>query len=151
MYWGILVFLLFMLFGVPFFAREEMKDNEQYIFYAVFSVLFIWFCWILYKIYKMNYELNNDCLIIHGAFNKNILEIHAIEKIELSVIPFGIRLFGGSFVGGRYYLPGIGKAWVAMTNFKDGVLIKTRDDENYLITPSNPNQFIEDINKLISK
>jgi len=150
-YWGILIFLLFLLIGVPFLARGDMKANEKYIFYIVFSILFIWFCWILYKVYKMNYELINDRLIIHGAFNTNTVHIHNIEEMKLSAIPFGIRLFGGSFVGGRYYLPGIGKAWVAMTNFKDGVLIKTRDKENYIITPTHPKQFIEDINKLISK
>lgn len=150
MYWGLLVFLIFMLFGVPYFAQEEMKSNDQSLFYAVFSLIFIWFCWILYKIYKMNYELINDRLIIHGAFNKNVIHIHTIEKIDKSPIPIGIRIFGGSYIGGRYYLPGIGKAWVAMTNFKDGVLIKTRNQENYIITPEHPQQFIDDIKKLIS-
>lgn len=151
LYWGILAFLLIMLIGVPFFARDDMKSNERLLFYIVFTLLFIWFCWIIFKVYNMNYELVNDRLIIHGAFNTNTIHIHNIEEIKLSAIPFGIRLFGGSFVGGRYYLPGIGKAWVAMTNFKDGVLITTRDQENYVITPANPKQFIEDINKLISK
>ncbi len=151
LYWGVLVFLVFMLIGVPSFSKQEMTNNQQYLFYSVFSLILIWFCWILYKIYKMNYELINDRLIIYGAFNKNTIHIHTIEKIKLSAIPLGIRIFGGSYVGGRYYLPGIGRAWVAMTNFKDGVLIKTRDQENYIITPQNPQEFINDIKKLISQ
>ena len=146
LYWFSLAFVLFMMLGVPGLSKDDMSGNDQNIFYAVFGILFIWLCYIIYRIYNMNYVISNGEITIHGAFNKNIVKISEIEEIKRSPIPFGIRLFGGSFVGGRYYLPGIGKAWVAMTNFKDGVLIKTRSGVNYVITPKNPDEFIKDLN-----
>lgn len=147
-YWSTIVFFLFMMIGVPFFAEEEMKDGEEFIFYIVFAILLVFFSWIIYRIYTMKYVIENDEVVIHGAFNVNRLKIFEIESIQRTPIPYGIRLYGGSFIGGRYYLPGIGKAWVAMTNFKDGVLIKSRSGENYVITPKNPDSFVEFINSL---
>ncbi len=141
-YWVSPVFILFMMFGVPFLADEEMSGNDRNVFFIVFGIIFIWLCYIIYRIYKMRYVINNNEITIHGAFNKNVIKINEIEEIKRSPIPFGIRLFGGLFIGGRYYLPGIGKAWVAMTNFKDGVFIKTRASENYVITPKDPDDFI---------
>jgi hypothetical protein len=49
-------------------------------------------------------------------------------------------------MGGYYYFPNVGRAFVAITNFKDGVLIRTQHG-NYLITPKNPENFIESIIK----
>jgi hypothetical protein len=57
-----------------------------------------------------------------------------------------MRLFGASFYGGYYYFPSIGKTFVVMTNFNDGVLIKTKKG-NYVITPSRPGDFITDIDR----
>jgi len=67
-----------------------------------------------------------------------------VRSVEKSVIPLGIRLFGASFHGGYYHIPGLGRAFLTITNFKDGLLIKT-DCGNYIITPSNPLDFKEDI------
>jgi len=151
MYWLILAFLVFMVGGMPFFMADEMSGGKLITFEVVFVIILFWFIRILYQVYHMNYVINNGRLIINGAFNKNTIHIQTIEEIKKSAIPFGVRLFGGSFIGGRYYLPGIGKAWIAMTNFKDGVLIRTRDQENYIITPQNPEDFVKNINNLRSK
>ncbi len=144
-YWFSLIFVLFMMLGTPYLANEGMSGNDQNVFYIVFVIIFIWLCYIIYRINKIRYVINNNEITIHGAFNKNIIKINEIEEVRRSPIPFGIRLFGGSFIGGRYYFPGIGKAWVVMTNFKDGVLIKTHAEENYVITPKDPDEFIKDI------
>jgi hypothetical protein len=75
------------------------------------------------------------------------IPLETIESMERTLIPFGIRLFGASGYGGYYYFPNVGRAFVVITNFKDGVLIKTKKG-NYLITPKNPDDFIESIRKM---
>ena len=148
-YWGAFVFEILVMIFIP--TLSPMPLEAKAVFYGVFSLVIIMFIFILYKVYHMKFKLSQGMLYIHGVFRTNKVEIKNIKDIKKSPIPFGMRLFGGSFIGGYYYLPGIGRAWVAMTNFKDGVLITTRDKENYIITPTHPKQFIEDINKLISK
>lgn len=70
-----------------------------------------------------------------------------INSVEKTLIPFGFRLFGASFYGGYYYFPNVGKAFMVITNFKDGVLIKA-EHQNYVITPKHPENFIENIEKM---
>jgi hypothetical protein len=98
---------------------------------------------LLTSIYRTRYIITEDRLIIKTSRliggSKEIL-LKGIESVEGSLIPFGIRLFGASFHGGYYYIPSIGRAFVAITNFKDGLLVKTREG-NYLITPKDPEEF----------
>jgi hypothetical protein len=96
------------------------------------------------------YTLNPHEIKIYGAMGTKTISFDQIESIKESAIPCGLRLFGSSFLGGWYYLPGIGRTWVSMTNFKDGVLISTQDNKKYLITPKEPRRFIEIIENKIS-
>ena len=68
--------------------------------------------------------------------NKRIY-LKDIASVKRTFIPFGLKLFGASFHGGYYYIPKLGRAFLTITNFNDGVLIKTRK-ENYIITPETP-------------
>jgi hypothetical protein len=77
--------------------------------------------------------------------NKTI-SLKDVESVEETLIPFGVRLFGASFHGGYYEIPNLGKAFLAITNFNDGVLIKTKKG-NYIITPKDPAEFKEAIEK----
>jgi hypothetical protein len=87
-------------------------------------------------------ELSIKASILIGGTKR--VPVETIESAQRTLIPFGIRLFGASGYGGYYYFPNVGRAFVAITNFKDGVLIKTKRG-NYLITPKNPENFIESI------
>jgi hypothetical protein len=99
------------------------------------------------SIYRTTYTLTQKELVIKASIliggTKRIL-METIESAEKTLIPFGIRLFGASGYGGYWYFPNIGRAFVAITNFKDGVLIKTQHGI-YLITPRNPESFIESL------
>jgi hypothetical protein len=66
------------------------------------------------------------------------------KSAERTLIRFGIRLSGASGYGVYLYFPNVGRAFVAVTNLKDGVLIKTHNG-NYLITPKNPESFTESL------
>jgi len=143
LYWAVPVFFVAMMVFIPFFSGEEMGRAETIFFWLFFAALTIWFFIIIYRIHHMRYLIKNGEITIYGVFKTNTVRISEIEEIKRTPIPFGIRLFGGSLIGGRYFLPGIGRAWVAMTNFEDGVLITTRNKEHYLITPDKPGQFID--------
>jgi len=109
--------------------------------------------WLAVSIYRTRYILIDNELILKaprliGGSKK--IPMNTIESVQQSLVPFGFRLFGASFYGGYYYVPGVGKAFIVITNFKDGVLIKAKQG-NYIITPRNPDDFIEDLKKKLSK
>lgn len=100
---------------------------------------------ILVSIHRTKYILTDEELIIKTTKliggGKHIY-LKDVVSIERALIPFAIRLFGASFHGGHYYIPRLGRAFMVITNFDDGVLIMTKH-ENYIITPKNPENFIE--------
>jgi hypothetical protein len=74
------------------------------------------------------------------------IPINAIESVEQTLIPFGIRLFGASFHGGYYSIPKLGRTFLAITNYNDGLLIKSAQG-NYIITPKDPVKFKKALEK----
>jgi len=102
------------------------------------------------SLYATRYTLTQDELIIGTSIfigGTKKIPLDAIQSAERTLIPFGIRLFGASGYGGYCYFPSIGRAFVVITNFRDGVLIKTKQGI-YLITPRNPHEFIKSIKKV---
>ena len=141
MYWAILVFLAALLIGVP--IAEGMDFISYAAFTSLFSVILVVFILIMLRAYRMSFVVADRRVIINGIFRKNVIEISDIKTIQKSPIPYGFRLYGASFLGGWYFLPGIGKAWISMGNFSDGVLITTKQNRHYVITPRNPPEFIK--------
>ncbi len=145
MYWSILAFLVFMLVVIPLLT--EMSSWEKVLFLVVFLAVLGIFIFIMVKAYRMRFTIGEKQIIVGGIFKENRIKISDIKSIDKVPIPAGIRLFGASFLGGLYYLPGIGKAWVTMGNFQDGVLISTKKDKHYVITPQEPLKFIQTVKK----
>ena len=147
LYWSILIFLAVMFIGVPIIS--PMAFFEKSIFFITFFIVLLIIGFTLFRAYRLSFIISKDRLLIGGLFkNYNILfsDIKDIKKVP---IPFGFRLFGASFLGGRYYLPGIGNATVAMSNFNDGVLVSTKKGNYFVITPLNPMQFIKNLKNRI--
>lgn len=100
---------------------------------------------VLLSIYGTRYILADERLIIKttrligGSKQVRLGDIGSVERV---LIPFGIRLFGASFHGGYYHIPRLGKAFMVITNFNDGILVKTKHG-NYIITPEKPEEFIK--------
>jgi hypothetical protein len=100
---------------------------------------------ILASIYRTSYVVTDDELVINTTRvigGRKTIPLKKISSVEKTFIPFGIRLFGASFYGGYYNIPSLGRAFLVITNFQDGLLIKT-EQGNYIITPSNPLGFKE--------
>jgi len=106
---------------------------------------------ILASIYRTSYVVTDDELVINTTRligGRKTIPLKKISSVEKTFIPFGTRLFGASFYGGYYHVPSLGRAFLVMTNFQDGLLIKT-EQGNYIITPSDPLGFKEIIESKI--
>ena len=98
---------------------------------------------ILVSLYRTRYILTNKELIIKTTKligGGKTIPLKTVKSVDKTLIPFGIKLFGASFHGGYYHVPSMGRAFLSITNFKDGLLIKTSHG-NYVITPNNPPDF----------
>jgi len=108
---------------------------------------------ILRSLYSTRYVLTRMELAIVTTRliggNKRI-SIDTVESVENTLIPFGIRLFGASFHGGYYKIPGLGRAFLAITNYNDGLLIRSKQG-NYIITPRDPREFKKTLETFIEK
>ena len=105
---------------------------------------------LLASLWGTKYVVSEQELIVGASVlvgGTKRIPLKTIESIERTLIPFGFRLFGASFYGGYYYFPSVGRAFMVMTNFKDGVLIKTKQG-NYIITPKNPENFMQALEKM---
>lgn len=108
---------------------------------------------LLRSLYRTRYVLTDEELVIKTTKligGDKRISLKTIESLEDTLIPFGVRLFGASFHGGYYQIPGLGRAFLAITNFHDGLLIKTKNG-NYVITPKEPMGFKEAIETRIKK
>jgi len=141
-YWGLLVLLGVIFLGLPLLATD-MPQFVAVILVTTFVLIALLFVFILHRAYGMRFTVTRDEVIIRGIFNTSRVQRSEIKSLEKVPIPFGFRLGGASLLGGWYYLPGIGTAWVSMTNFSDGVMITTKKGKHYVITPKNPMEFIK--------
>ena len=148
---GMAVFLA-VLFGVIFFFIFTEAPEGIFVGLIVLAVIAPvvegLVLWVLASLYRTRYVVTDSELVLEASSliggNKRI-PLEMIESVQRTLIPFGFRLFGASFHGGHYYFPSVGRAFRVITNFRDGVLIKAKNG-NYLITPSNPDEFIQKIN-----
>ena len=107
---------------------------------------------ILGSLYRTRYVLTDEELVIKTSKligGSKRIALKTIKSLEATFIPLGVRLFGASFHGGYYRVPGLGSAFLAITNFHEGLLIKTKN-RNYIITPKNRMDFKEAIETKIS-
>lgn len=142
-YFGTLFFLIALMFLIPF--KSEMSFSESQTFYLIFSAIIALFLYLIYCLYNTEYRLSSQTLKYKSLTGWKKIDLSEIKLVKPTVIPLGFRVFGASLLGGSFYLPGIGWTEMMMTNFSDGVLIKTEDGSNYVFTPENPFQFIKQI------
>ena len=104
---------------------------------------------ILRSLYTTRYILSDNELKIKNTKligGVKIVPLNTIESVEKTLVPFGIKLFGASFHGGYYDIPNLGRVFLAITNYSDGLLIKSRQG-NYIITPKDPSEFKKALEK----
>jgi len=144
---AIAAFMLFCAFAGFFTPMETGGIAVSILLFFIATIMLL----LLRSLYRTRYVLTDEKLVIKTSKliggNKKIA-LKSINSIETTFIPHGVRLFGASF-GGYYRVPGLGSTFLAITNFHDGLLIKTKN-RNYIITPKNRMDFKEAIETKIS-
>ena len=151
-YIGTTVFVS-VLFGIVFYFIYTEAPPDSLLATAILVPVIILVEIVMFlsiaSIYRTRYVVTDNELIIKTSRiigGSKTIPLNTIQSTQRTLIPIGFRLFGASFHGGHYYIPSIGTAFVAITNYKDGILIKTTNN-NYIITPNNPDNFIANINQ----
>lgn len=140
---AIAAFFLYTAFFTPIGLVAGLVASAGSAFVALIMLL------ILISLYQTRYILTDEDLIINTTIligGSKTISLRTVRSVDKILVPFGIRLFGASFHGGYYHIPGLGRVFLAITNFRDCLLVKT-DRRNYVITPSDPLGFKEAIEK----
>jgi hypothetical protein len=145
LYWFLLIGIACLFIAISLF--QPATRSQPIILLIVYVIVAAILLATLFRGYRLLFILSKDRLIIRGLLMKHEVLYYQIKEVRKIPIPFGFRLYGASFFGGKYYFPGVGTATVAMSNFNDGVLISTTSGRHYVITPQNPESFIERITK----
>jgi hypothetical protein len=148
-YGGLAIFIFVLAVAFAFTGLFTPMETAGLVAAVVLAFVEAVMLLILRSLYSTRYVLSDQNLSIRtsrliGGSKK--IPLNKVESVEKTLIPFGIRLFGASFHGGYYKIPNLGRAFVAITNFNDGLLIKTKE-QNYIITPKNPEKFKEAIER----
>ena len=97
---------------------------------------------ITIEFYRTTYTIKNGFLISKSAFMTINLKLKDIRKVEKIIMPFHFRV-GASLYSGIFYVPNLGWVKSVITNLRDAILITTKDEKYYMITPLNPNKFMK--------
>ena len=111
------------------------------------SILVLIEIFLLERAYNVKFTVTEDQIIIDSIFREMIIDISDVRSVEkVPIRPgSGFVLAGANLLGGWYSFPKIGKAYVAATNYRDGVLITTKENKHYIITPETPLEFIKTV------
>jgi hypothetical protein len=148
-YGGLAIFIFVLAVAFAFAGLFTPMETAGLVAAVVLAFVEAVMLLILRSLYATRYVLSDQNLAIRTSRligGSKEIPLSNVESVEKTLIPFGIRLFGASFHGGCYQIPNLGRAFVAITNFNDGLLIKTKD-QNYIITPRNPEKFKETIER----
>src|SRR3990170_6238535 len=137
-YVGMTVFVS-VVFGIVFyFVYTEVPPNSLVALAVLVPVIILVegvMVWAVASIYRTRYVLTDTELVIETSNligGTKTIPLETITSAQRTLIPFGFRLFGASFHGGHYYIPTVGRAFVAITNYKDGILIKTTNTSHII-------------------
>ena len=145
---GIAAFMLLFAFAGFFTPMEAGGIAVSILLFFIAIIMLL----LLRSLYRTRYVLTDEELVIKTSKlvgGTKRIPLKNIDSIEATLIPLGVRIFGASFHGGYYKVPGLGSTFLAITNFHDGLLIKTKN-RNYIITPKNRLDFKEAIETKMS-
>lgn len=144
----IITIAILLVFVVISFGTDLRLGSlySQIFFYGIMVFALLLLGSISYSFYRTKYAINDGILYSWSPFAVIKLRLNDIKKVERTRVPFHIRV-GASLYAGRFYIPSLGWTKSIITNLSDGILITTKDNNHYLITPSNPDRFAKLLKK----
>jgi len=136
------IFVAILYIAITFGTNLRTSPFSLQIFFfgVMFSVLFIVGLAAI-SLYRTKYVISDGVLYSWSLFAVIRLKLNDIKKVERAIVPIHFRV-GASLYSGRFYVPSLGWTKSIITNLTDGVIITTKDNKHYLITPSNPDKFV---------
>jgi len=140
---GGMYIIITVLIAIFYLFLYYTKYGGSQIVIGFFMLLVVFlFSAITIQFYRTTYRIKNGFLISKSAFMTINLKLKDIKKVEKIIMPFHFRV-GASFYSGIFYVPNLGWVKSVITNLRDAILITTRDEKFYMITPLNPNKFMK--------
>jgi Bacterial PH domain len=145
---GITLLFLFILYVQVL----HWKDAGYGKYFGIVFPPFIYFtAWLLRPV---NYRITNDELVVYRLLRSVHIPLKNIsrsEQIDRKLISWSLRTFGvGGLFGyyGRFRNQALGTMIWYATRKDNPVMIQTVGDEKIILTPDDPVQFLEAINRL---
>jgi hypothetical protein len=139
----IFIAILYVVITFETNVRTSALGLQIFFFGVMFFVLFIVGLTAI-SFYRTEYVIRDDVLYSWSPFAVIKLKLNDIKKVERAIVPIHFRV-GASLYSGRFYVPSLGWTKSIITNLTDGVIITTKDNKHYLITPSNPDKFVKSL------
>lgn len=147
MYTIITIFILAIFVSISLGTNISLSPlHSQIFFYGIMVFVLLLLGITSYSFYRTKYVINEDILYSWSPYAVIKIKLKDIKKVERTIVPFHIRV-GASLYAGRFYIPSLGWTKSIITNLSDGILITTKDNNHYLITPSNPDRFAKLLKK----
>jgi hypothetical protein len=147
MYAFVTIFILVLLIGITF--EVGILSNPVYLqafFFGIMIFVLLLMGVSAYSFFNTKYIIQDGVLYSWSPFAIIKLELNDIKKVERTIVPFHIRV-GASLYCGMFYIPSLGWTKSIITNMSDGVIITTKKNKHFLITPSNPGRFVRSLKK----
>ncbi len=139
----IIVLLILILFPISSFFFEPPKP-----FISITSfVLMYGAIFIAYGMVPKRIAVSINQILVKNMFGSVLIDIAAIESFgKIQKIGLNLRTFGvGDLFGYFGYFNG-GDVWY-VTNTHKKVKIKLKSGKTYMISPENPDAFVEEVQK----
>jgi len=147
MYAVLTIFITILFIGITFGTDIMLSPiNLQILFFGITVFAMFILSFTTCSFYKTKYVINDGILYSWSPFAVINIKLKDIKKVERTRVPFHIRV-GASLYSGRFYIFGLGWTKSIITNLNDGLLITTKDNKHYLITPYNPDRFAKMLKK----
>ena len=121
------------------------------LWYALLLLMAIFFVAYIYR--PLYYNVEQGTLSIKRPINSLDIALSDIKKANIITqddLGMAIRLFASGGMWGYYglfYSFKMGKMWWYVTQRQNYVLIQTTDDTQYLLSPDQPEQLLNALNK----
>ena len=136
------MYVILSLFILALFSFIALVADMPVLFLSIGVVVFVPLAAIAYCFYRTRYVLSGGHLHSWSPFMTIDLKLSDIRKIERTRVPMHLRAGAGGYCG-KFYIAGTGWTRAIISNFVDGVLITDKNGRHYLITPSNPDNFVK--------
>lgn len=114
--------------------------SYQILFSGVMLLVLFIIAFMTVSFYRTRYVISDGVLHSWSPFAVINLRLNEIKEVRRTMVPIHMRV-GASLYSGRFYVPGLGWTRSIITNLTDGLIITTKGNRHYLITPSDPDKF----------